>query len=163
MTLSSVIIEPHKVVEVEEGNAEPANIFKTSVALRTGWQLKHKLGGTPPIRVGGEYFSFFHSWERKTRLRDIPRLKHAKRFYYTGAYAFEAKPPFRVTRITPGPLMEPESISTVIRFASGAMLKKRTWSLSFGVADNQCWLTQLEHKQLLVNMEKVINDNLSCS
>ncbi len=65
-----------------------------------GWEWGQPRGGTPPIRVGGEYVCFFHS--------------HAggrdgfARVYSAGYYAFEAQPPFRITRWSRRPLLVPD-------------------------------------------------------
>lgn len=60
------------------------------------WQHGHPRGGSAPVRVGDEYFCFFHS--------SMP-WREAKRRYFMGCYAFEAKPPFRITRMTTEPLL----------------------------------------------------------
>jgi hypothetical protein len=52
-------------------------------------------GGTPARLIGDEYISFFHSW-----------FKDKKKIWYViGAYTFESKYPYRITSITPYPIL----------------------------------------------------------
>lgn len=60
------------------------------------WKFGEIRGGTPPVLVDGEYWTFFHS---STQWSDRQRR------YHMGAYVFEAKPPFSIKRITHKPLL----------------------------------------------------------
>lgn len=73
----------------------PVEEYRTNV-WSPFWNWGEPRGGSAPILVGDEYVSFFHS---STPWQD------GKRQYHMGAYAFEARPPFRVTRVTPEPLL----------------------------------------------------------
>ncbi len=63
------------------------------------WDYGVIRGGTPAIRYGDSYITFFHSAKNDKNNWEKGRL------YYMGAYVFEAKPPFRVTHITKMPIM----------------------------------------------------------
>jgi len=85
-------IVPHIVVE-----SGPDFDFKSAKEHRTNaplnWPGGQVLrGGTPPIRVGDSFITFFHSHAEH---------REANRRYSMGAYTFEAKPPFRITAISP--------------------------------------------------------------
>lgn len=89
------------------------------------------LGGTPPVRHGDGYLSFFHSKRPLSRLQwvmrywpvavgtPLPRYlaalerrlrqPFAQVRYYAGAYSFEAVPPFRPRWITKMPVLCPEN------------------------------------------------------
>ncbi len=54
-------------------------------------------GGTPARLVGKEYISFFHSSFKEG----------GKIWYVMGAYTFEAKAPYKITSVTPCPLLFP--------------------------------------------------------
>lgn len=54
------------------------------------------LGGTPARLVDGEYLGFFHS-----KFID----KNGVWWYVMGAYTFEPNPPFRITRVSPHPIL----------------------------------------------------------
>lgn len=60
------------------------------------WPYGTIRNGTPPIKVGDELVSFFHS--------SLP-WKGSYRRYYMGAVAFESEPPFKPLRFTPEPLL----------------------------------------------------------
>lgn len=125
---------PHIVVRV--GNELPIAEYKSE--NKPKWDYGEIRGGTPPVRVGEEYISFFHS--------SLPWKNRQKR-YYMGAYAFESKPPFRVTRMTTEPLLAgSDKDSRTLGgppciFPCGAVLEKEKWLVSFGVNDETCgWL-----------------------
>lgn len=135
-------IQPHVVM----GRAANAPIM-------LAWAYGEPRGGTPPVRVGGEYISFFHS--------SLPWRK-PKRRYYVGAYGFAAQPPFRVTRCTTEPLLigseeDPRVLGgPCCVFPNGADLRDGKWLLVAGSNDEQAIWAQLLHadlERLLVPVE----------
>jgi len=109
-------------------------------------------GGTPPVRVGDEYFSFFHS--------SMP-FREGKRRYFMGAYAFEAKPPFKMTRITMKPLLcgswcDPrrEGFPLVV-FPCGALFNGTDWHVVGGCNDCCVFWTKVPHQEMLSLMTKI--------
>lgn len=134
---------PHKVLRwtfgpsVVEAHSTEANHFDQ-------WRYGHARGGTPPVRVGDEYWSFFHS-------SIDGAAQNGKRRYYMGAYAFEAKPPFAAKRITRKPLLiaseqDPfhRNLPAVV-FPSGAILKNGEWTVSLGVNDCATAIIRIPH------------------
>ncbi len=119
--------EPHEVVRWDGDNV--AEVYKTK---SPSWEFGHIRGGAPPIRVGDEYLCFFHSstmWTEK------------KRRYHMGAYTFEAKPPFRVTRMTQKPLLSgskedpwAEGLPLVV-FPCGSLMERNKCVVTMGVND----------------------------
>ena len=94
-------------------------------------------GGTPPVRIGDEYITLFHSsyeW--------MPE-RHRNR-YCVGAYAFEAKPPFRITRHTRKPIFigssnKPEMILPHANvFVMGAVVEDAELFVTTGINDESC-------------------------
>lgn len=83
---------PHTVVEFDG----PRFVTQRRTEATLPWSHGEIRGGTPPILVNGEYFTFFHS--------SLPWTSRYRR-YFAGAYAFDAKPPFAITRITSKPLL----------------------------------------------------------
>ena len=53
-------------------------------------------GGTPARLIDGEYLAFFHSSFQS---------KLGQWWYVLGAYTFESKPPFKITKISPYPIL----------------------------------------------------------
>lgn len=125
--------EPHQVLRWE--NREHVETWDTPNA---GWKFGHMRGGTPPIRIGDEYLCFFHS--------SLPYLETAKQ-YHMGAYTFEAKPPFKVKRMTKKPLLsgsrlDPwrDGLATAV-FPCGAILDGKKYVVSFGINDyTSAWI-----------------------
>lgn len=119
--------EPHQVVTWKDRQFDVLDM--TSVKP---WKWGHMRGGTNPIRIGDEYICFFHSstpWTTK------------KRQYHMGAYAFEAKPPFKVTRISSKPILSgsqddpwKEGLPLVV-FPCGAVLGPKNVVVTMGVND----------------------------
>lgn len=104
----------------------------------TVWQYGQMRGGTPPILHNGEYWTFFHS------STDIPVYR---RQYHMGAYAFEAKPPFRITKITIEPLLSGSRFDRISTgkvqcvFPCGSLIDGDDFLVSFGLNDIECgWI-----------------------
>jgi predicted GH43/DUF377 family glycosyl hydrolase len=84
-------IVPHIVVSLSTDLKTPLNEYRSDTPLN--WPGGEVLrGGTPPIRVGENYLTFFHS-------HAAHRQRHRR--YAMGAYMFDAKPPFKITAISP--------------------------------------------------------------
>lgn len=108
------------------------------------WEYGEVRGGTPPIRYGDEYFGFFHS--------SMPW--HGTMRYFMGAYAFEAKPPFKVTRQTMHPIAggSPHDPwvggSKPVIFPSGAHFDGQDWLVLYGVNDAICGWMKIPNQRL---------------
>lgn len=110
------------------------------------WAYGEVRGGSNPVPVDGEYWSFFHS--------SLPWKNRQKR-YFMGAYAFRAQPPFAITRVTPEPLFVGSEYDTRIlgcppvMFPCGALFKKDQWLVVGGVNDEACFWARIPHKDLI--------------
>lgn len=134
---------PHTVLRWTFGPTV-AESFSTEANHFDRWKHGHARGGTPPVRVGDEYWSFFHS-------SLDGQAFNGKRRYYMGAYAFEAKPPFSVTRVSLKPLLiasekDPfhPTLPAVV-FPSGAVLRDGEWTVSMGVNDCATAIIRIPH------------------
>lgn len=113
------------------------------------WNNGLPRGGTSPVHVGHEYFSFFHSSEPWTT---------TKRRYHMGAYAFTDQPPFGITRMTPKPLLSGSERDfrrdnhPLVVFPCGSIYRNEEWTVSFGVNDNACAWIKIPHADLLKRM-----------
>lgn len=109
------------------------------------WMHGEPRGGTPPVRVDDEYWTFFHSFTP---------WKYPRRRYHMGALAFSSKPPFAITRMTSIPLFSASSNDPVREplpitiFACGALYEKGTWHVTFGVNDLRSGWAMIPHKDL---------------
>lgn len=113
------------------------------------WRWGEPRGGASPVRVGDEYWHFFHSrYEIDGRQR-----------YVTGVYAFEARPPFRILRYIDEPIMQGNPSTNTdtqiggknyceVIFTSGAVLRGDTWYLSSGEHDRRILIHSVSHREL---------------
>jgi len=139
-------IEPHTVLKCDSA-ASPVHKYETTID-RDIWFYGQRRGGSNPVRIGNEYFAFFHSstpwWNGRRR-------------YYMGAYAFEAEPPFRITRSTTIPLMYGSLHNRrilefpLVIFPGGSLYDeaKQEHFVVFGVNDFESGWVKIPHQDLL--------------
>lgn len=93
----------------------------------------HLRGGASPVRVGDEYYHFFHgmTWDRGLK----------RKLYTLGVYTFDAGPPFTPRR-GPALLLAPDVADRAtsggtagVVFPCGAMLRGDEWLVSYGLHD----------------------------
>ncbi|CAN5476031.1 hypothetical protein BH10CHL1_BH10CHL1_39650 [soil metagenome] len=112
-------------------------------------------GGAPPVRLGDQYVSFFHSSFLVHPLRRLLFKVLRKRptnilHYVGGVYGFAAKPPFTPLWLQPTPILMPPSLprhhaqlSPIVEYSAypcGAVLQNQRWILSFGARNEYCCL-----------------------
>lgn len=147
-------IHPHTVVQTAGESIETVH----DTNYRHPWTLGQLRGGTNPIRVGNEFIAFFHS---SLPWKSIPKYGE-RRKYYMGAYAFEAKPPFKVTRITPRPLLTGTENGPVIPgspacvFPCGSLLEGDKFFITFGINDCASGWVEIPISSLDTLLQKVI-------
>lgn len=134
------MINPHTIFGVDTaGNPIIPMIGKR---LELPWAYGEPRGGTPPIRIGEEYLCFFHS---------AVTWKKPKRRYFMGVYTFSAEPPFELQRITSEPLLVGSDQDfrvlggPLVIFPNGALLDAGTWTIVFGVNDENCGWIKIPH------------------
>ncbi len=124
-------VNPHRVLRIDGDETEVAT---TPDSPRLPWGGGEARGGAPPVRVGDEFVHWFHGSVGQ----------HEGRSYNVGVCAFEARPPFRVTRMTPEPLLwsdattKPPDQYCPVLFPAGAVLEGGKWKVSCGIHDR--WL-----------------------
>lgn len=141
MTFPHTIMRFNELLQVEETyTTQPQNMQ---------WPWGQPRGGTPPVRIGNEYWSFFHS-----------AIEHRKftRRYFMGAYAFEAQPPFNITRISTWPLLAGSEKDRhgggkpLVCFANGSCLRNGKWFVTFGINDLGSGWIDIPHEELKQTM-----------
>ena len=143
-------VTPHSVI-----HPQLRGIYHTKAF---NWAMGTPHGGTPPIKVGEEYFSFFHSRFKHPKIKAIERNYNGVS-YCMGAYAFDCEPPFNVTRHTRYPILWADLnlplfvVSCV--FPAGAMYNEQanTWTVSYGNNDVCCRLLTISHDKLIESMK----------
>jgi len=89
--------DPHTILELDE-DGESVTQVSTAEPESVKWPWGTIRGGTPPIRVGGQWLTVFHS------ATPYPIPPHWRR-YYAGAYMFQAEPPYTITKISQKPIL----------------------------------------------------------
>jgi len=129
-------IRPHLVVHLQDGRV--AHPFK-KIDWKPRWSGGHLRGGAAPVRVGNEFYAFFHG------AVDRPG-QDPKRVYSIGVYTFQAHPPFAPLRMTPVPLLwprdddRPRGLAISVVFPCGAIRRGGDWIVSYGYHDQWCEL-----------------------
>jgi predicted GH43/DUF377 family glycosyl hydrolase len=81
-----------------------------------------------------------------------------------GVYAFEARPPFRITRFAADPLLigsEHDPVvgwSSLVVFPGGALYRDGKWLIVFGVNDCTSGWVEIPHNDLLALTRKVASE-----
>ena len=142
------LTRPHTVVECDAG-CSPQKEYKTTENNRL-WRsdLGEPRGGSNPVRVGDDYWCFFHSSQP---------WWNGRRRYFMGAYAFEAKPPFRITRMSSEPLLKGSHQNSrilefpLVVFPGGALFDevKQEWFVVMGINDCLCGWQKIPHEALV--------------
>lgn len=143
---------PHVVVRLN-GRLEKEAEYVTD-EFNPLWKFGEVRGGSNPILVDGLYWTFFHS--------SLPWI-NKKRRYYMGAYAFEAKAPFRIVRMTTLPLLTGTNQQDwwpglpAVVFPCGAFYDsaKNHFVVSYGINDVDCGYIKLPLADML-EVTKVI-------
>lgn len=143
-------ISPHVILEVDvrDGGMEMAGYSNPPIC----WLHGTMRGGTPPVRVGDVFVSFFHSHTAHPS---------RQRRYTMSAYCFEARPPFRIVGIT-RPLLKASAAdphtpnpkhahwNPLVVFPTGAHFSANTgkWAVVAGVNDSYDVMIHLDHAKL---------------
>jgi predicted GH43/DUF377 family glycosyl hydrolase len=147
---------PHKILEIDlQFDTEHTATLRHQFDYSSQWSWGQPRGGTTPVRVGEEYFCFFHS--------HYHCAEDPGRIYVMGAYAFEACPPFKVTRLTRAPLLHAPQLPVserapnghLVVFPCGAILDATSWLVSYGENDKWCKIGVFKHEDLLELMDPV--------
>jgi len=145
---------PHRIVRFSTDFHQ--EFVYESGSKKLPWDNGIIRGGTPPVLApdGKEYWTFFHS---SLKLNDQYRRR-----YYMGAYAFESKPPFRITRITPEPLLAGSSQDQwaerkpLVVFPCGSDFKDDQWLVTMGINDICSAWIKIPHEELQERMVDVV-------
>ena len=113
------------------------------------WRFGTLRGGTPPIKVGDEWVMFFHSSRPWNDENNRPRRR-----YYMGALTMSTKPPFKILRVTPNPLLVGSEhdirdlMSPLVIFPCGSVLEDDTWLVTMGINDERCGWIKIPNQEL---------------
>ncbi len=90
-------IEPYDILTLENPQENSLKNLRTERGIGNfPWKWGVPRGGTPAELVDGEYLTFFHS-----SFKD----NYGNHWYVFGAFTFEATPPFKITAVSPHPIL----------------------------------------------------------
>lgn len=167
-------IEPHIVLTCILGNTGQVTCrtihqtyWNSSVYTRPYGGMR---GSSPPIQLGGAYFSFYHSVYPVRTLRSIFHRVLSRRSlnnlnYVGGFYGFTATPPFKPISFTPAPVLLPPGLCKYsprqldhrihkCAYISGSILDSDQWIVSYGAQNEFCCLKKFAHRDLLNSMTR---------
>lgn len=135
----------HRILRIDGERCEQVYATPTP-PIWAGGELR---GGSPPLRLGDEYVCFLHA----STVEDRPGIPGHRR-YVCPVYTFEAKPPFRVTGITPKPVWEvdetvrPYGLGYSVLFPCGAAVEGDSLVVSMGHHDHWIELRRISLSDL---------------
>lgn len=141
---------PHTLVELDDKFQKPVEHVTTNPNIEWIWTFGEIRGGTPPVLIDDEYWTFFHS--------SMPWREDGKRWYVMGAYAFQSTPPFQITRITTRPLLCGSKNDRwaegkpLVVFPCGALMREGKWLVTGGLNDLDTFFIEIPHTELLERM-----------
>lgn len=149
-------IQPsHKVLACNPTATAVEQEYETTKWNRL-WRYGEARGGSNPIKVGDEYWAFFHS--------ALPWWSHRRR-YFMGAYAFEAKPPFTITRVSSHPILagsleDHDEVAKYYNFPltvfpCGATFNDQEWLISMGINDTRSGWIKIPHEELIETVRRL--------
>jgi predicted GH43/DUF377 family glycosyl hydrolase len=150
-------LNPRQILKVP--NPEIPNVeFLEKSWEKSPWPQKWGFprGGTPARKIGNEYLSFFHS-----AFQDPKGLS----WYVMAAYTFEENPPFRITSISPYPILFEGIYNSPILntaweyqravFPAGFVIDQDQIHISLGENDSAVKILTLDKNSLLKNLKKI--------
>lgn len=134
-------IQPHRVLRIRGNRAELVH----PAPFARQWNGGEMRGGACPIRVGDEFWSFFH---------DRVQAEDAHLIYRMGLYTFSADPPFRPLRWIPEPVVaadratKPADQYASVVFPGGAVRRGDQWLIACGIHDRWSEVLAFDHAEL---------------
>lgn len=132
-------IRPHVILKIESNTVALA--YETPGL--PDWHGGEPRGGAAPVRVGDEFWSYFHD-----RISVGGHL-----VYRTGLYTFDARPPFAIRRMIPVPILTADRLTNPgnycsVVFPGGAVRVGDEWTVAHGIHDRYSELHRFSHADL---------------
>jgi predicted GH43/DUF377 family glycosyl hydrolase len=148
-------IDPHRIIQPNLINGKCYPSYETKMELDWNWGSLR--GSTPPQLVDGEYLAFFHSGlEMVSEVSEGESIWH----YFMGAYTFSREPPFRITKITPAPIIgdgfyTKSLCEKRVIFPGGYVVSGPHIYIAYGKDDREMWIATLDKESLLRSLKSV--------
>ncbi len=140
---------PHRIIKVDTQTGHVSEIAKTEGFT---WDYGKPRGGSTVVPFGeDEFLEIFHS----SKEYSLPNGSSI-RIYVMGAYTFENKFPFRVTRYTEKPICDEtyydERNQHMIIFPTGVYVRGDSVFVSFGKNDDSMFISEIDRDALVNGM-----------
>lgn len=147
---------PHEILEPDPSSGNCRPVYETDTP--TIWQWGQLRGGTPAVMVDGEYLAFFHS------SCGVYSEGQALLHYVMGAYTFNPKPPFAITKMSSCPIRAKEFYGKTTQnkkviFPGGFVIAGPHIHLAYGRNDCEIWIITLDKKLLKESLKPVGSGN----
>jgi predicted GH43/DUF377 family glycosyl hydrolase len=152
-------LTPHRILRLL-GNGKCETYASTESFPYWEWGVLR--GGTPALREGNEYLSFFHS---SLRISTLHSQGQEMPHYFMGAYTFSAEPPFAITQISPQPIIGKNFYTSPpyktwrplrVVFPGGFIANEENIWIVYGKQDFEIWVVKLDKKKLLQSLVPVL-------
>lgn len=152
----SYSLKPHRVLQVEDPKTGVLKEFSNCPKSLPWKEWGSPRGGTPAVLLNeNEYIGFFHSY-----------FDHNGMLWYVmGAYVFEAKPPFCLTKISQYPVMFEGAYDTPLSeaapkdrrvlFPMGLIVEQNKIIISAGENDTSSKIIVLDRQKFLESLKKL--------
>lgn len=148
-------ILPHRILTYSDsGTCKTISSTRSSI----NWDWGHLRGGTPASIVDDEYLGFFHSSKKLTTVHSNGiHMPH----YVMGAYTFSTSPPFKITRISPEPIIGKKFYNGPayntwkplrVVFPGGYVFDKQYIWVVYGRQDFEIWVVKLDKEGLFKSL-----------
>jgi predicted GH43/DUF377 family glycosyl hydrolase len=152
-------ITPHLIFAPLLDGSEACEMISLSSQNSNAWNWGTLRGGTPAMKIGEDYLSFFHSSVKMASVHsDAKETMH----YFMGAYTFSAEPPFALKYISPEPIFgknfyqgakyKPYWGSVNVVFPCGFVFNDNYIWVTYGRQDHEVWLVKIDRKGLFASM-----------
>lgn len=143
------------------GNGRCDTVVKTSPSIV--WEWGEIRGGTPALPLDDDhYLSFFHSLiEMPSAHSEGKKVLH----YFIGAYTFTRSFPFKITQVSPepivgknfyhGPIYDYYWKPVRVVFPCGFIIENDNIWMSYGRQDHEIWVAKIDKKALLESLIQV--------
>ncbi len=151
--LLSYSIDPHIILKSLINSPTCKTVSKSHSAIKWNWGILR--GGSQAYLIDGEYLAFFHSSKEVSTVQSKgKKISH----YVMGAYTFNSTPPFKLTRISPEPLVSKTFYNGPLHntwkplrvvFPGGFIFNEKYIWVAYGRQDHEVWVAKLDKKGLL--------------
>lgn len=141
-------INPHEILSPNLRNGVCYSLYKTAPSIH--WIYGSLRGSSSAQLVDGEYLVFFHSG---AKIRSPASYDWKLWHYFMGAYTFSAEPPFKITKMTPQPIMHEDFYTPSYRekrvvFPGGFVVDGPHIYVAYGKDDCEIWIATLDKEEL---------------